>query len=109
MIDALAMHVLLGMDERNATIVLGSVGSREARRHFVRACAVRYAAHLLRQRVDRPVIRDRLCTRYNLSERTAYRVIEEAVDQLCQEGTRPGTTVRHDTPRRGHAVPVAVP
>lgn len=80
-----AIETLLeALGEHDARAILAECGTRAALREFERECAVRQAATLLRQRVHRSVIRERLMTNYGYSWSTAYRVINSALSQVFQ-------------------------
>lgn len=80
-----AIETLLeALGEHEARAVLAECGTRAALREFDRECATRLAATLLRQRVLRSAIRERLIMRYGYSWSTAYRVINSALGKVCQ-------------------------
>jgi hypothetical protein len=73
--------ILMQLSEREARELLMMLGQASVLRDFERELAIRYAVSLLESKNSRSVIRDRLCVRYQVSRRTAYRIIENA---LCQ-------------------------
>ncbi len=80
-----AIETLLdALGERGARGVLAECGTRAALREFDRQCAIRQAVSLLRHRVHRSVIRERLMVGYGYSWTTAYRVINLALSELFQ-------------------------
>lgn len=56
-----------------------SVGAANGVGALDRVARVEFARRLLGLREPRPIIRDRLMVAFNISERQAYRVIEEAL------------------------------
>jgi hypothetical protein len=84
--------LLDALGEHDARAILAECGTRVAIREFERECAVRQAINLLRQRVHRSVIRDRLMTSYGYSWSTAYRVINSALSKVFQ--TRIGHEIK---------------
>jgi hypothetical protein len=77
-------ELLHTLDEAKARRLLVGLGQRAALAQFNRTCAVNHALDLLRQRVERPQIRDRLMQRYELERRTAYLRIDEALQIYCR-------------------------
>ena len=75
------------LKEGEARRTLAELGKRAALRAFDRVLAVRHAVALLEQRIERPVIRERLMERYSFSRRTAYSVIDEALALFCRPGS----------------------
>ena len=64
---AAVLHVL--EEARRRLAERGKVAASQA---FDRVCAVQYAVELLRQKVERPAIRDRLRQKYGLGRTAAY-------------------------------------
>jgi hypothetical protein len=78
-----AVELALDLGEDRGRRLLLSLGARAAVREFDKACAVRYAVHLLHERCPRVEIRNRLAQRYPFSQRTAYYCIDEALIHFC--------------------------
>ena len=74
-------NILMQLTESQARELLIGLGQLSVLREYERGLAVQYASSLLKAKNRRSLIRDRLCIRYEVSRRTAYRIIESA---LCQ-------------------------
>lgn len=83
----------LGTDRGRRLLEL--LGARAALREFDQACAISFAVEQLRAGAARPEIRDRIRARYRFSERTAYRVLGQALDIFCQTEGRSGKWQGH--------------
>lgn len=64
---------------------LADLGKQAALNAIDRVYAIKECVELLRRRVERPEIRERLMS-YGYSRRTAYRIIDEALTLFCRTG-----------------------
>lgn len=60
------------------------IGGRHGIKLVLRSMRVDFAMRLLERKVSRPTIRNRLMATYSMSERQAYRTIDDAL-KLCQK------------------------
>jgi hypothetical protein len=97
--DVIAL--IQALDEGETRRTLADLGKRAALRAFDRVCAIRYGVDLLRLRVERPEIRERLMQRYGFSRRTAYNCIDEALTLFCRPDNATVQFRRTQTPQDG--------
>lgn len=80
--------------EEDIRRVLRAAGASAALNAFNRDCQIEFAKVLLKQRAGTDAIRERLVARYDISERTAYYRLADAIKSL-QKG-RDGCSAAHD-------------
>ena len=79
-------NTLAKLSPKEARSLLLELGAFAALRAFDRDCAQQYAAELLSQRCTRALTRDRLVHRFGISERSAYRLIDAAIQNRAKSG-----------------------
>lgn len=79
-------NTLAKLSPKEARSLLLELGAFAALRAFDRDCAQQYAAELLGQRCTRALTRDRLMQRFGISERSAYRLIDAAIQNRAKSG-----------------------
>ena len=79
-------EILAKLHQSEAREVLLSLGAVSALKSFDRDCQQRYAAELLAQHRTRAFTRDRLIQRYQISMSSAYRLIDNVIQNRFRTG-----------------------
>jgi len=87
-------ETLAKLTEHDARTLLLELGAPAVLKSFDRDCQRRYAALLLGQGCTRVITRDRLMQRYQISMRSAYRLIDDVIQNLARTGPALANTGR---------------
>lgn len=83
--SAIMKTALTALGESTATALLTETATSSALLQWRRFCAESRAIEMLKARKTRAETRDSLMRMYDISERTAYRIINEAMHKVCQK------------------------
>ena len=79
-------ETLAKLPEHDARTLLLELGAPAVLKSFDRDCQRRHAALLLGQGCTRTITRDRLMQRYQISMRSAYRLIDAVIQNCAKTG-----------------------